>query len=347
MMTKPLLILDQHFRQLEELFDPDTYAALAEICDIEGGQNWPMAADRVDALIDRAAFYIAANPRLDADQITRAGHLKAVIEVSGAFQGGLDYGKCADHGIEVLSCSPGFRHSVAEMTLTMMLAGGRGLVAEHEAMRQGHEHWVDDRAATDFSLFGQTIGFIGYGQIAQETTRLLAPFAPEIMAFDPFMTAADVPLVALNTLIEKCRVVVVAAVPSEETRGLLNADLIGRLQRGALVVLISRAWCVDFPALVAAAEAGHIQLATDVFPKEPLAADAPLRQARNVILSPHRAAAVSGGRHPIGRMILADVKSMLDGRPTRQLKRVQPAQLDSQIAAQDQVSRHADVKGLR
>ena len=284
----------------------------------------------------RSKSHIAAMPALTSGRIARAPHLKAVIEVAGGFNEGLDYTACFDRGIEVLSCAPGFRQSVAEMTLAMILGSARGLVDEHEAFRTGNERWLDDREGRDFSLFGQTVGFIGYGQIARETHRLMAPFAPRVLAYDPFL-GEDVPgveAVGLDDLVTSSRVVIVAAVPSEETRELLSAELIERLPAGALVVVVSRAWCTDFQALVAAANSGRIRLATDVFPHEPVAKADPLRQADNILFSPHRAAAAPGGRHPIGDMVLHDVKAILDGRPERQLKPADPEQVASMVAAQ-------------
>ncbi|MEM8728688.1 MAG: NAD(P)-dependent oxidoreductase [Pseudomonadota bacterium] len=333
---KPVLILDNHFRRRDELFRDDTYDALCAVCSVHGGAAHPMPRQTIADLLPEAAFYVAAQPVLTAQDIAGAPRLKATIEVSGAFRDGLDYGACFQSGIEVLSCSPGFRHAVAEMTLAMMLAGGRGLVEEHEAFRTGTERWLDDRDDTDFSLYGQRIGFIGFGQIARETTRLLAPFAPQIKACDPYVATAPpgVEMTDLETLVSTCRVIVVAAVPSEDTRGLLSADLIARLRPGALVLLISRAWCADFPALIAAAEAGRIRVATDVFPDEPLPAADPLRRSRNVILSPHRAAAVPGGRHLIGDMIVHDVRAILTGSPDRQLKRAEPGMVQGLVAAQ-------------
>lgn len=337
---KPLLILDNHFRTRDELFRPETYAALTTLCEVHGGADAPMARDDVLSLLPRAAFYVASRPSLTAAEIAGAPHLKATIEVSGAFHDGLDYPALFERGIEVLSCSPGFRQSVAEMTLAMMLAAGRGLVEEHCAFARHAERWLDDRAEGDFSLYGQRIGFIGYGQIAQETHRLLGPFAPQVMAYDPFL-AQDTPGVErtdLDTLVSQCRVVVVAAVPSDSTRGLLSAELIARLQRGALVVLISRAWCADFDALTAAARAGRIRVATDVYPDEPLPADAPIRDGRNMILSPHRAAAVPGGRQLIGEMILHDVRAILEGKPDRHLKPADPDLVRGLVAAQQQMN---------
>lgn len=334
---KPLLILDQHFRKLEELFSPLAFEALCSLCEVEGGRNWPMPRSRIESLLPEAMFYVAARPELTAADLAAAPKLRATIEVSGAFREGLDYNACFDRGLEILSCSPGFRTSVAEMALGMILAGGRGLVAEHEAFRRGAERWLDDREGTDFTLYGQTVGFIGYGQIARETHRLMAPFEPRVLAYDPFLDEQSLgaALCDLDTLVSHSRVVVVAAVPSEETRGLLSKALIDKLLPGALVVLISRAWCADFPALMAAAETGRICVATDVFPDEPLHPADPLRQARNVILSPHRAAAVPGGRQLIGDMILADIRAILDGRPERELKPANPKMIAGLVAAQN------------
>ena len=336
---KPKLILDNHFRTRDELFRAETFDALAALCEIIGGRDEPMPRPQILAHLPDASFYVASKPELTAAEIAQATHLKATIEVAGAFRDGLDYEACFRSSIEVLSCSPGFRNSVAEMTLAMMLAGGRGLVEEHEAFRTGGEHWLDDRPETDFTLYRQSVGFIGYGQIARETHRLIAPFAPSVMAYDPFLKDAGpgVELVDLPTLVARCRVVVLAAVPSEETRGLLSAELIAQLQQSALVIVISRAWCADFAALIDAAQAGRIRVATDVFPDEPVQSSDPVRKSRNVILSPHRAAAVPGGRHLIGEMIFHDVRAILSGAPTRHLKPADPAMVSGMVSAQQQL----------
>ena len=332
---KPKLILDNHFRKRDELFRPETYAALSDLCEIIGGRDEPMHRAEILEHLPDATFYVASRPELTAAEVGLAPNLKAVIEVAGAFRDGLAYDACIDRGVEVLSCSPGFRNAVAEMALAMMLAGGRGLVEEHEAFRTGAERWLDDRVETDFTLYGQTIGFIGFGQIARETCRLIAPFAPKVMAYDPFVTATkEAVMTDLETLVTTCRIVIVAAVPSDENEGMLSADLIAKLQPGAQVIVISRAWCVDFAALTQAAAEGRIQMATDVFPDEPLARHHPLRQSRNVILSPHRAAAVPGGRHLIGDMILHDVEAILNDVPVRQLKPADPSLVESLVRAQ-------------
>lgn len=335
-MTRPLLVMDQHFRKLEELFSPQTHAALSRKVRIHGGLNWPMDRDaRAEALAE-ADFLVAARPDLNAAEIAAAPRLRAIIEVSGAFHGELDYDSCFARGIDVLSCAPGFRFAVAEMGLAMILAAGRGLVAEHEAFRQGAERWLDDGEDRDATLFGASVGFVGYGQIARELAGLMAPFQPRLSAYDPWLTdwPEDVAAQDLDTLFSSNRIVVVTAVPTAENRHMVDAALIDRLPPGATLVLLSRAHVADVAAAAEAARKGRITFATDVFPTEPLDREDPLRRAPGVILSPHRAAAVPGGRQPIGDMILHDVTALLEGRDDRHLLRADPARVGSLIAAQ-------------
>lgn len=340
MTEKPLLVLDQHFRRRDELFSTEAFGALEELCSVVGGEDRPMPADMLSSLLPRAEFLVAARPALRADDIARAARLRAIVEVSGAFHAELDYEACFDRGIEVLSSAPGFGPAVAEMGLGLILAAARGLVAEHEAFRAGKERWLDDRTDRDFSLFGQRIGFVGYGNIARRLHDLLRPFSPRVSAFDPWLDAApsDVALTDLDRLCRESRVLVVTAVPTGENRHIVSGDRIASMPDSAALVLLSRAHLVDFDAAVKAADRGRITFATDVFPMEPLPDDAPIRGAANVVLSPHRAAAVDGGRQPIGDMICHDIRAILTGEKERRLLRADPERVAALVAGQREIA---------
>ena len=298
-VTKPLVLFEPGFRSREELFSPEMWDDLITTYDVAEGEQ--LSDTERQKALSEMDIYIADRPALSAVQVKQAGNLKAIVEVAGAFHDDMDYRACLNAGIEILSCAPGFRKAVAEMALGMILGLGRGLIDEHEAFRRGTEAWLDDQPGRDFSLLGQKIGFIGYGQIAKELHRLIGPFNVDAMAYDPWL--ADIPIksTSLETLVSQSRVIVVAAAPTEENRELLSAELIKAMQPSTLVVLISRAYCVDWEILIQAAAQGHIRLATDVFPQEPLAQDAPLRGFSNLLLSPHRAAAVLGDAGPLVR----------------------------------------------
>lgn len=316
----PVVILDAHWRSLDELFSAATLTQLHAGAEVIWGQDAPIPAEVLQAALPRAEVLIAAAPVVSEAVLAQAPNLRMVIEVSGAFPDTIDYTACAARGVEVLSCSPGFRQSVAEMGLAMALSGGRGLVTEHEAFRNGTEGWLQDAPQRDFTLFEASVGFLGYGQIAREITRLMAPFAPVIRAHDPWLTEAKgAELVDLHALFEQSRCLFVTAAPTASNKGMVCADLLRRLPDQALLVLISRAHLVDFDALLEELRTGRIRAAIDVFPSEPLAAGHPIRTLKNVILSPHRAAAVQGGRRLIGEMILSDLRALWSGAPERSL----------------------------
>lgn len=328
-MTKPIAVLDSQWRRHDELFTSEDFAKLGEMCELVWAKSDPIPASVLAENLGKMRFYLSALPTLDAKQIGAAKNLQAVIELYGAFPDTVDYAACFEHKIEVLATGPGMRGSVAEMAVAMALSAGRGLVEEHELFRTGGEHWLNDNPKTDFTMFGQAIGFVGFGQIAREITRLLAPFSPEITAYDPWLDPAEaarlgVKLASLEEVAKTSRVFFVTAAPTKTNKGLVDAATIAKLQPGALVVLVSRAHLIDFDALVAAAEAKRIKAAIDVFPVEPLAENHILRKLPNVILSPHRAAAVTGGRQLMGKLIVADIKRMLDGQPPANLQRARP-----------------------
>ncbi|MEL6641995.1 MAG: NAD(P)-dependent oxidoreductase [Pseudomonadota bacterium] len=331
------IILDPHWRTMDELFSPGARAALDQY-DIVWGKDAPIPAQVLADALPTADILVAADPVVTKETLASAPNLKAIVEVSGAFPDTIDYPACFENGVEVLSCAPGFRSAVAEMGLAMTMAATRGLVREHEAFRKGTERWLEDCADTDFTLFGARIGFVGFGQIAQEMARVMAPFGTQISAYDPWLPnhvaeSFDVTLTDLKSMAQDVQVLYVTAVPTAENAGLINAEILAAMPDRAVLVLLSRAHLVDFDALTAEAKTGRLKIATDVFPNEPLDTSHDIRRLPNVVLSPHRAAAVAGGRHLIGDLLLHDIDAIANGKSARELLPASP----------DKVSRLAGV----
>ena len=320
-MSKPVVILDAYWRRMEELFSAADLNRLRDQFEIVWAKNEPIPEAVLNEALPKAFAYVAAKPRVDESVIRRSPNLKVIAEVSGSFPDSINYEACAAAGIEVLCCAPGFKQSVAEMTLAMVLAGARGLIQEHELFRGGGEHWLEDNPLTDFTLYGCRLGFVGYGSIARETHRLLEPFQPQISVYDPWLPdsaaeSSNVVKVELDELMSQNRCVIVTAAPTAENQGMINHQCLSQLPDGALLVLISRAHLADFEALEQELLSGRIRVALDVYPTEPYGKEENLRKLPNVIHSPHRAAAVNGGRHLIGKMLVDDlIKVLLSEKP--------------------------------
>ncbi|MCY3994801.1 MAG: hypothetical protein OXF07_01540 [Rhodobacter sp.] len=346
---KPSVILDPHWRRISELFSPADRARLDARFEVVWGKDGKIPQKILSEALPRATALVAATPVVDRAMLGSAPRLRAVIEVSGGFPDTIDYAACFERGVEVLSSSPGFRESVAEMGLAMILAGARGLCREHEAFRTGREAWIEDRAGVDFTLHGAKVGFVGFGQIAREMTRHLVSFDCQIRAYDPWIAkevAKDhgVGLCGLDELLAWSRCVVIAAVPTYGNSGLIDSSRLALLRDNTFLLLLSRAHLVNWSDLMAELRVGRITAAIDVFPDEPLPADDPIRDLPNVILSPHRAAAVEGGRRLIGRMLVDDLEAILAGSPLRRLSRADPGKVGS-IAGVGDAGKVAEIVG--
>ncbi|MEM1289619.1 MAG: NAD(P)-dependent oxidoreductase [Pseudomonadota bacterium] len=346
-MSKPRVIVDAHWRSINELFAPSTWADFNARFDVVWGKDEPMPQALIDQNLPTVFAYVASEPQLDAERLAGAGQLKVVAEVAGHFPSAIDYEACARNGVEAISCAPGFKQSVAEMGVAMALSMARGLVREHEAFRSGDENWLSDCAGEDFSMVGAPIGFVGYGSIAREVHRMLTPFRPQVACYDPWLAPdraaqAGVELVELDALMAHARCLFITAAPTRENYQMVGAPLLAKLADNSLVVLLSRSHLVDFEALLGEAHRGRLKAAIDVFPNEPIAADHHVRQMGNVVLSPHRAAAVDGGRRLIGEMLLKDLNLVASGKAPQYFNRA--ASLD--VAAMAGVGDAASVVAM-
>ena len=97
-----------------------------------------------------------------------------------------------------------------------------------------------------------------------------------------------------------------------ETRGLIGADQIARMKRGAYVVNTARGGLIDEAALVGALESGHLAAAAlDVFETEPLPARRPLAKLNNVVLTPHISAGTRDALQTKMRALFANVQRFI------------------------------------
>lgn len=96
----------------------------------------------------------------------------------------------------------------------------------------------------------------------------------------------------LRAVLEGAEIVVALLPSTPETRGLLDAERLGWMRRGAVLINPGRGTLVDEAALLAALEAGHLAHATlDVFQTEPLPPGHPFWAHPAITITPHIAAA--------------------------------------------------------
>jgi phosphoglycerate dehydrogenase-like enzyme len=223
---------------------------------------------------------------------------------------------------------------VAELAVSLLLMAVRRVDEHREALRR-RSNAIYSRlhldGAGDETLRGRTVGLLGLGRIGQDTARLLKPFGPRIVAFDPYVSrrlarALGVELVGFAQLLSRSQDLVVAAALTDETLGLIGRAALAQLRDGATVVNVARGGIVDLPALTREVRSGRLRCALDVTdPYEPLPLRHPLRRMRGAVLTPHVGAAQTAVRRAMADVVLDAIERFFAGR--RVATRVTPAML--------------------
>lgn len=326
MTDQPLILLDPHPRRLDLIFSADTRRRLDAMGKVLWYEGQAAPAAHIHEHLPEAVAIIGQTD-LPPERLQRASKLRVVMNVEGNFQPNIDYETCRQRGIHVLACAPAFAPAVAEMSLLMALAMARGIIGHDTDFRRGRESYSAASNTGCFLLRGRTLGLLGCGNVGRALLPLLRPFGGQILVHDPWLHAhvlaeMDTTPVDLPDLMRRSEVLFLLAAATTENEHLIGARELALLPDGAVIVLPSRAGIVDFPALLDATASGRIQAAIDVFPEEPVPADDPVRQARNIILSGHRAGGLTETYHLVGQMVADDLEMILAGLPPR---RMQPA----------------------
>jgi phosphoglycerate dehydrogenase-like enzyme len=167
-------------------------------------------------------------------------------------------------------------------------------------------------------LRGQSVGLIGWGHVARRFAELLAPFGCELLIASDHIGGDELQAfrarrASLGEVVAGARVISLHKGLNERTRGMIGADLLTTIPRGAVFVNTARAGLVDEAALVDRARKGDVLFALDVFHEEPLHRRHPLRGMRNVILSPHNASSTPQCARRVGDQALEILRNWMGG----------------------------------
>ncbi|HET9346403.1 MAG TPA: 2-hydroxyacid dehydrogenase [Candidatus Limnocylindrales bacterium] len=173
---------------------------------------------------------------------------------------------------------------LAEWVVGAILAMQRGLVQARDA--QARREWD---AIEPPELAGARVVILGLGSIGTAISDRLRPFGVEVIGVGRSARDGVRSLADLDEVLRDAEILVDILPLTGGTRGLLNAQRLGLLPDGALVVNAGRGRTIETSALVAELQAGRLRAALDVTDPEPLPEDHPLWGLPNVLISPHMA----------------------------------------------------------
>ncbi len=245
-----------------------------------------------------------------------------MIGVTGAHVATLDLAACSRQGVVVSNTAgggPGAPFATAELALGLMIAAARAIPAADATMRAGG---FQRGVPVGMSLAGKTLGIVGLGRLGSRMARYGAALDMTVIAWSPNLTEArcqeaGARLVGKSDLIAESDAISLHMVLSPRSRGIIGAEDIGRMKEGAILINTSRGPLIDEGALVAAVRAGKIIAALDVYDKEPLPQNHPLRDSGATVLTPHLGYGVEETWRDFYRLSVENALAFLDGAPIR------------------------------
>jgi glyoxylate/hydroxypyruvate reductase A len=210
---------------------------------------------------------------------------------------------------------------MAGYVLCAVIRYARDIPAFERAQRQHRWHYIHPRDPETI-----TVGVLGLGELgltaAMECARQgyrVRGWSNSLKSVEGIETSAG--LSALPDILGDSDILVCMLPQTPQTSGLLNAERLAQMKRGAVFINVSRGSIVDEPALIEALRSGHIAEATlDVFATEPLPPASPLWAMDNVLITPHLASVALPGS--AAQQIGENVRRLRSGQEL--LSRVDP-----------------------
>jgi phosphoglycerate dehydrogenase-like enzyme len=265
----------------------------------------------VCAMRERTAF-----PKRIVDKLPK---LKLLI-TTGMRNASFDMEALKARGVTVCGTGGpgGGNEDTAELAWGLILGAMRRIAEDHALMRQGG--W---QTRIGHRVAGKTIGLLGLGRLGSAVARVGLAFDMKAIAWSQNLTAEaaaakGVERVEKDELFGRSDVLSVHLVLSGRSRGLVGAREIGLMKKSAVLINTSRGPIVDTGAMIDALKESRLAYAgVDVYDKEPLPIDHPLRSCPNVIMTPHIGYVTDENYRSSFPQYVENIIDFLDGKPRR------------------------------
>ncbi len=194
-------------------------------------------------------------------------------------------------GVRVGNTPGAFAHPVGDTVMAYILAFARRGPWMDREMKAGHWEKLPGRTLREC-----TLGVVGVGHCGREVLRRASAFGMRLLGNDivpipdEFINEVGVEMLTLEALLERSDFVSLNCDLNPTSFHLINAASLAHLQPHAILINVARGAVVDEAALIETLRSGRLAgAALDVFEREPLPLDSPLRGFDNVLLAPHNA----------------------------------------------------------
>jgi lactate dehydrogenase-like 2-hydroxyacid dehydrogenase len=264
-----------------------------------------VVADTVEVAVTSGAWGIRT------EHLNQLPQLRAIVNFGVGYDTS-DVAEARRRGIVIANTPDVLTDCVADVAVGALIDAMRGLSAADRFVRGGH--WAEGaEPPLTRRVTGVRVGILGLGRIGRAIARRLEAFDARL-SYVARTEKTDVPYTYAASPVELargCDVLVVTTAGGEQTRHLVDADVLDALGPRGFLVNVARGSIVDEDALVATLEGGGLAgAALDVFADEPHVPAALLRRD-NVVLLPHLGSATVETRADMAELAVANVEQFL------------------------------------
>jgi phosphoglycerate dehydrogenase-like enzyme len=318
-VTRPSVLVLASDALFPHFFSAESQKKLDEVT------NWTRSSLREDSPMLREQIANADvlmttwhTPFLTADMLGPDSRVRLIAHCGGEVKSRVaeqifDY-------VTITNAAEPMARGVAEMALALTLTLVRRIPGYASEMQEGVVR-TNDEVSTGETLFGRTVGLVGFGRIGRAFAKLISPFEVQLFVSDPYAQPDAIAeyggsLVDLDDLVRSSSVIILAAALTPETTNLFDKRRLSLMGDGAYLINVARGGLIEMEPLLAELRAGRLTAALDVTdPLEPLPVDHELRKLRNVILTPHIAAGGIEMRRAIGALAVDEVVRFATAQP--------------------------------
>lgn len=278
------------------------------------------AYEEIAPRIGNAEFVLLNKCRMDEQILSQCPNLKWVGIIATGTDN-LDLEACRRHGVSVANV-PGYStYSVAQMTFSLLLAICQCAERYDRAVKDGFWQLGIPQSyglLPQMELYGKTFGVYGYGSIGRQSARIAKAFGMRVLVCTrtvrPEYAADGVEFVDFDTLLRQSDVLSLHCPATPQTRGLISAEALQKMKRGAILLNTARGALVEEAAVTEALHTGQLGFyGADAFATEPLPADSPLRREPHALLTPHIAWTTKEALQNLMDITTQNLRSFLDG----------------------------------
>jgi len=260
----------------------------------ESNKNDPYPRDKLPEIV---AIYDAVlstvSERFNKEILGQKGKLKVISNYAVGLDN-IDVSYAQSIGITVYNTPDIVTNSTADFTFAILLSLIRKISSAVVFVKQGKWKAWDPELFLGEELFDKVFGIMGFGKIGQAVARRAIAFGLNVIYYDILTKQVDPSIVScvksadLNNLLKMSDFISIHIPLTEENRGLINNDLINKMEKKPIILNMSRGDIAVTDDLVDALKEGKIRGAgLDVTSPEPLPGNHPLCHFDNCIVMPH------------------------------------------------------------